>query len=69
MLVLSRTPGERIVLPNCGVTITMVSVQGNKVRLGIAAPADVPVLREEIYSGGKKESGISGQLAAPTSDS
>jgi carbon storage regulator len=48
MLVLSRKPGERIVIPHSGLTITVVSVRGKKVRLGITAPADVAVYREEV---------------------
>jgi len=48
MLVLSRKPGERIVVPNCGLTLTVVSVQGKTVRLGIAAPDSVEVYREEV---------------------
>jgi carbon storage regulator len=49
MLVLSRKIGERIVLPNYELAITIVSVEGNKVRLGITAPADVAVYREELW--------------------
>jgi carbon storage regulator len=48
MLVLSRRRGERIVLAGCSVTVTVVAVEGNRVRLGIAAPAGVVVLREEL---------------------
>ena len=48
MLVLSRKRGERIALPGCAVTITVVAVEGNRVRLGIAAPPGVAVLREEV---------------------
>jgi carbon storage regulator len=48
MLVLSRKPGERIVIPQCDLTITVVAVEGNRVRLGITAPADVAVYREEL---------------------
>ena len=51
MLVLSRRPGERIVLPHCGWVLTVVSVRGNRVRLGIAAPAGVAVYREEVWPG------------------
>ena len=47
MLVLSRKQGEKIILGN-GVTITMVSIKGNAVRLGIEAPEDVRILREEL---------------------
>lgn len=49
MLVLSRKIGERILLPDQALTITIVAVEGNRVRLGISAPADVPVYREEIW--------------------
>ena len=49
MLVLSRKIGERVVLPDCGVTIEVVSVSGKRVRLGIAAPLDTPIHRNEIW--------------------
>jgi carbon storage regulator len=49
MLVLSRKIGEKIVVPACGLTITVVSLKGNRVRLGIAAPEDVRVDREEVW--------------------
>jgi carbon storage regulator len=49
MLVLSRKVGERIVIPRCEVAITVVSVKGNHVRLGITAPDDVEVFREELW--------------------
>ena len=48
MLVLSRKPGEKIHI-GTGITITVVEVKGNKIRLGIEAPDDVPVFRAEIY--------------------
>jgi carbon storage regulator len=50
MLVLSRKPGERIVVPAWGLEVTVVSIEGNRVRLGIAAPEDVAVYREEIWN-------------------
>ena len=49
MLVLSRKVGEKIVIPDCGVTLTVLGVRGNRVRLGIAAPADTVVHREEVW--------------------
>jgi carbon storage regulator len=49
MLVLSRKIGERIVMPNCELTVTVLAVEGKKVRLGITAPADVDVYREEVW--------------------
>jgi carbon storage regulator len=48
MLVLSRKLGERIILPQCGVTVTVVAVEGNRVRLGITAPAEIDIYREEL---------------------
>jgi carbon storage regulator len=49
MLVLSRKLGERVVLPDCGVTVTVLSVEGNRVRLGVKAPESVDVYREEVW--------------------
>ncbi|MBM4089588.1 MAG: hypothetical protein FJ276_09185 [Planctomycetes bacterium] len=48
MLVLSRKVGEEIVLPEHGVTIGVVAVNGRRVRLGIKAPSHIPVLRGEL---------------------
>ena len=48
MLVLSRRKNESIVI-NDDVEITVTEIRGNKVRLGINAPADIPVHRKEIY--------------------
>ena len=47
MLVLSRKRGEGIVIGD-GVTVTILEVQGERVKLGFAAPAEVPIHREEI---------------------
>lgn len=48
MLVLSRHRNESIMIGN-GVKITIVDIRGDKVRLGIEAPSDVPVHRMEVY--------------------
>jgi carbon storage regulator CsrA len=48
VLVLSRRPGEKIVLPDLGVTVEVVAIKGGVVRLGITAPPDVKVMREEL---------------------
>ena len=48
MLVLSRRPDEKIVLPTVPAVIKIISSQAGLVRLGIDAPADVPILREEL---------------------
>lgn len=49
MLVLSRKVGERILLGD-DIRITVVRVSGGGVRLGIEAPADVAVVREEVIN-------------------
>ncbi len=48
MLVLSRKKNESIVI-NHDVVITVVEIRGDKVRLGIVAPKEVAVHREEVY--------------------
>ena len=48
MLVLSRKRNESVII-NDNITIVIVEVRGDKVRLGIEAPKDVPVHRKEIY--------------------
>ncbi|HEV8060540.1 MAG TPA: carbon storage regulator [Gemmataceae bacterium] len=47
MLVLSRKPGEQIYIGN-HITITVVEIKGNRIRIGIEAPDSVPVLRAEL---------------------
>lgn len=48
MLILTRRAGETVMIGN-DVTITVLGVKGNQVRIGINAPKDVAVHREEIY--------------------
>jgi len=48
VLVLSRKTGERIVVSEYGISITVIAVKGNTIRLGITAPAGVPILRSEL---------------------
>lgn len=47
MLVLSRKKNERIVIGD-EISITVVEVRGDKVRLGVEAPREIPVHREEV---------------------
>ena len=49
MLVLSRKLGERIMVPQCGMSVTVVAIEGNVVRLGFTAPSEVGVYREEVW--------------------
>lgn len=48
MLVLSRRVGERILFPTTGISIQLVRIEGKAVRLGVEAPPDVRVMREEL---------------------
>jgi carbon storage regulator len=48
MLVLSRKKNESIVINN-DIVVTVVEIRGDKVRLGIVAPKEVPVHRQEVY--------------------
>ena len=48
MLVLSRKRGEGIVIGD-GITVTILEVRGDRVKLGFTAPPEVPVHREEVY--------------------
>jgi carbon storage regulator len=49
MLVLTRRIGESLVIGD-NVTMTVLGIKGQQVRIGIDAPQDVPVHREEIYT-------------------
>lgn len=49
MLVLSRKPGESIVVGD-GVRISVMKVQGNRIQIGIEAPHDVVIRRAELVS-------------------
>lgn len=54
MLVLSRHRDESIIIGD-DVVVTIVDIRGDKVRLGIQAPTDVPVHRQEVYEAIKRE--------------
>ena len=50
MLVLTRRHNESIVIPALGITIRVSAIKGNTVRIGIDAPRDVAVHREEVLA-------------------
>lgn len=54
MLVLSRHRDESIMIGD-DIVITIVDIRGDKVRLGIDAPTDIPVHRQEVYEAIKRE--------------
>jgi len=60
MLVLSRKKNESIVI-NDDIVVTIVEIRGDKVRLGIDAPRDVPVHRREVLDAILREQELAGQ--------
>lgn len=56
MLVLSRKKNESIVINN-DITIVVVEIRGDKVRLGVEAPKEVPVHRREVYEAIQRSNG------------
>ena len=63
MLVLSRHKGEEIVISD-DIKIVVVEIRGDKVRLGIEAPANVPVHRREVFEAIKRKQGQEGESHA-----
>lgn len=69
MLVLTRKPDQSIMIGD-GVEVQVLSVAGEKVRLGITAPRDVSIFRNEVYdriesenSGGEDDEGANAAVA------
>ncbi len=67
MLVLSRKVGERILIGD-QIAVTVVRITGGGVRIGIEAPAELPVIREELKASMDKEQerGGKGELGRET---
>ena len=63
MLVLSRKKNESIVIDN-DITIVVVEIRGDKVRLGVDAPKEIPVHRQEVFEAIKRKQ-QNGQEDAP----
>jgi carbon storage regulator len=61
MLVLSRQRDESIIIGD-NIVITIVDIRGDKVRLGIEAPTDIPVHRREVYEAIQRENLKASQL-------
>ena len=57
MLLLSRFINESIIIgdPDCLIEVKIVAVQGDRVRVGISAPLDIPVHRQEVYEAIQRE--------------
>lgn len=63
MLVLSRKKNESIVINN-DITIVVVEIRGDKVRLGVEAPKEVPVHRREVYDAIRRNDAAAAQARA-----
>lgn len=68
MLVLSRKKNESIVINN-DITVTVIEIRGDKVRLGIVAPKEVPVHRQEVFDAIHGRSEAPGPNAKPVDTS
>lgn len=62
MLVLSRHRDESIIIGD-DIVITVVDIRGDKVRLGIDAPKEVPVHRREVYEAIKRENARASEIS------
>lgn len=62
MLVLSRTVDQTIMIGD--IEVTVVDIRGDRVRLGITAPKDVPVHRREVYDAIKRQDAANQALGA-----
>lgn len=67
MLILTRRAGETVMIGS-DVTITVLGVKGNQVRIGINAPKDVAVHREEIFERIQSEKAAEGGSATSAAD-
>ncbi len=64
MLVLTRRPGESVMIGD-DVVVTVLEVRGDVIRLGIGAPRDIQVHREEVY---RELQAANQEAASPTDD-
>src|SRR5947207_2727925 len=67
MLVLSRRPGQKVVFPSLGIAIEVLRSRGSVTKLGVEAPDDVTILRDEVLAQRSAAAGAA-QSSTPSAD-
>lgn len=62
MLVLTRRVNESVIIDG-NIAVTVLAIEGDKVKLGIAAPREVSIFRKELYDGIQAQEKLQGKLA------
>jgi carbon storage regulator len=67
MLVLSRQVDESIII-NDNIVITVLAIEGDRIKIGIKAPRDIPILRQELWQAINEQEQVATDLAARDDD-
>jgi CheY-like chemotaxis protein/sRNA-binding carbon storage regulator CsrA len=68
MLVLSRRPGQKVVFPSLGITIEVLRARGCVTKLGFEAPANVPIMRDEVLAKQIADADVARSATHPADD-
>lgn len=64
MLILQRRPGEKVVIGD-DISVSLISIDGNRVRLAISAPREVPIFRGELLEAEAANRDSAAEMAVP----
>ena len=67
MLVLSRQVDESIII-NDNIVITVLAIEGDRIKIGIKAPRDIPILRQELWQAINEQEQVATDLATRDDD-